>query len=84
MTFRDCLACSSTEIVHALGFADLLVGVDDHSDWPVDVVALQVSRYCQRRLTGSGSPDCAPPVGMCTSTNTVAKQDGSPTCLPRL
>lgn len=32
------LACSNTEIVHALGRADLLVGVDDHSDWPPAVV----------------------------------------------
>jgi iron complex transport system substrate-binding protein len=32
------LACSNTEIVHALGCAHLLVGVDDHSDWPADVV----------------------------------------------
>jgi iron complex transport system substrate-binding protein len=32
------LACSNTEIVCALGCADLLVGVDDHSDHPVDVV----------------------------------------------
>lgn len=33
------LACSNTEIVCALGCADLLVGVDDHSDYPEDVVA---------------------------------------------
>lgn len=33
------LACSNTEIVCALGRADLLVGVDDHSDHPVEVVA---------------------------------------------
>ncbi len=33
------LACSNTEIVAALGRADLLVGVDDHSDFPTDVVA---------------------------------------------
>lgn len=33
------LACSNTEIVHALGCAHLLVGVDDHSDWPPEVVA---------------------------------------------
>ncbi|MGD8322008.1 MAG: helical backbone metal receptor [Gemmatimonadota bacterium] len=32
------LACSNTEIVHALGCARMLVGVDDHSDWPPDVV----------------------------------------------
>lgn len=32
------LACSNTEIVAALGCADLLVGVDSHSDFPVDVV----------------------------------------------
>jgi len=32
------LACSNTEIVHALGCAHLLVGVDDHSDWPPTVV----------------------------------------------
>ena len=33
------LACSNTEIVCALGCADLLVGVDDHSDHPPEVVA---------------------------------------------
>ena len=33
------LACSNTEIVCALGCADWLVGVDDHSDYPEDVVA---------------------------------------------
>lgn len=33
------LACSNTEIVCALGCADLLVGVDDHSDYPEEVVA---------------------------------------------
>jgi iron complex transport system substrate-binding protein len=33
------LACSNTEIVCALGCADLLVAVDDHSDHPADVVA---------------------------------------------
>ncbi|NNF38452.1 MAG: ABC transporter substrate-binding protein, partial [Gemmatimonadetes bacterium] len=33
------LACSNTEIVTALGCAHLLVGVDDHSDHPEDVVA---------------------------------------------
>lgn len=32
------LACSNTEIVCALGCADRLVGVDDHSDHPSDVV----------------------------------------------
>lgn len=32
------LACSNTEIVHALGCSDRLVGVDDHSDWPTEVV----------------------------------------------
>lgn len=32
------LACSNTEIVHALRCAHLLVGVDDHSDWPPEVV----------------------------------------------
>ncbi len=32
------LACSNTEIVCALGCADLLVGVDDHSDHPPEVV----------------------------------------------
>jgi len=33
------LACSNTEIVCALGCADQLVGVDDHSDYPEEVVA---------------------------------------------
>jgi iron complex transport system substrate-binding protein len=33
------LACSNTEIVCALGCGDLLVGVDDHSDHPVEVLA---------------------------------------------
>lgn len=33
------LTCSNTEIVCALGAADLLVGVDDHSDYPPEVVA---------------------------------------------
>lgn len=33
------LACSNTEIVCALGLGDCLVGVDDHSDHPPDVVA---------------------------------------------
>ena len=33
------LACSNTEIVCALGCGDLLVGVDDHSDYPVEVVS---------------------------------------------
>ena len=33
------LACSNTEIVCALGCAELLVGVDDHSDFPEDVIA---------------------------------------------
>jgi iron complex transport system substrate-binding protein len=32
------LTCSNTEIVCALGCADRLVGVDDHSDWPEAVV----------------------------------------------
>jgi iron complex transport system substrate-binding protein len=32
------LACSNTEIVCALGCAEFLVGVDDHSDFPVEVV----------------------------------------------
>ena len=32
------LACSNTEIVCALGCEDLLVGVDDHSDFPPAVV----------------------------------------------
>jgi len=32
------LACSNTEIVCALGCADLLVGVDEHSDFPEEVV----------------------------------------------
>jgi iron complex transport system substrate-binding protein len=34
------LACSNTEIVCALGRAGLLVGVDDHSDYPPEVVGL--------------------------------------------
>jgi iron complex transport system substrate-binding protein len=33
------LTCSNTEIVCALGCAELLVGVDDHSDFPEEVVA---------------------------------------------
>lgn len=33
------LACSNTEILCALGGADLLVGVDDHSDHPPEVVS---------------------------------------------
>lgn len=33
------LSCSNTEIVCALGCGHLLVGVDDHSDFPEDVVA---------------------------------------------
>ncbi len=33
------LACSNTEIVCALGLADSLVGVDSHSDRPVEVVS---------------------------------------------
>lgn len=33
------LACSNTEIVCALGCANMLVGVDDHSDYPEEVVA---------------------------------------------
>jgi iron complex transport system substrate-binding protein len=33
------LACSNTEIICALGASDLLVGVDDHSDYPVEVVS---------------------------------------------
>ncbi len=33
------LNCSNTEIVHALGCADQLVGVDNDSDWPEEVVA---------------------------------------------
>ena len=33
------LTCSNTEIVAALGCAGMLVGVDDHSDWPPEVVA---------------------------------------------
>jgi iron complex transport system substrate-binding protein len=30
--------CSNTEIVHALGCGDRLVGVDEHSDWPPGLV----------------------------------------------
>lgn len=33
------LACSNTEIVCALGLAERLVAVDDHSDFPAAVVA---------------------------------------------
>lgn len=33
------LACSNTEIVCALGCAELLVGVDSHSDRPAEVIA---------------------------------------------
>jgi iron complex transport system substrate-binding protein len=33
------LNCSNTEIVAALGCQDRLVGVDDDSDWPADLVA---------------------------------------------
>jgi iron complex transport system substrate-binding protein len=33
------LNCSNTEIVHALGCGGLLVGIDDDSDWPPDLVA---------------------------------------------
>ena len=33
------LACSNTEIVAALGHADDLVGVDNHSDFPVELVS---------------------------------------------
>jgi len=33
------LNCSNTEILCALGCAEMLVGVDDHSDFPPDVVA---------------------------------------------
>lgn len=33
------LTCSNTEILASLGMADALVGVDDHSDWPPDVVS---------------------------------------------
>ena len=33
------LACSNTEIVAALGCADMLVAVDEHSDSPADIVA---------------------------------------------
>ncbi len=32
------LTCSNTEIVDFLGLGDLLVGVDDHSDYPPDLV----------------------------------------------
>lgn len=32
------LTCSNTEIVCELGAAEMLVGVDDHSDFPADVV----------------------------------------------
>lgn len=33
------LACSNTEIICALGAEELLVGVDDHSDYPPEVVS---------------------------------------------
>ena len=32
------LTCSNTEIICALGLQDMLVGTDDHSDYPKDVV----------------------------------------------
>ena len=32
------LACSNTEIIHALGCSHLLVGADDHSDHPAEVL----------------------------------------------
>lgn len=32
------LNCSNTEIICALGRAHYLVGIDDHSDFPADVV----------------------------------------------
>lgn len=51
------LACSNTEIVCALGCADLLVGVDDHSDFPPDVVA---------RLPRVG-PDLTPDIARVTA-----------------
>ena len=35
------LNCSNTEIVAALGLGDQLVGCDDDSDWPVDIVENQ-------------------------------------------
>ena len=38
-TRANCLACSNTEIVAALGLAHTLVGVDDHSDFPAEAVA---------------------------------------------
>lgn len=34
------VCCSNTEIVSALGCAEMLVGVDDHSDFPPEVVRL--------------------------------------------
>jgi len=33
------LTCSNTEIVASLGCGKLLVGVDDHTDWPEELVA---------------------------------------------
>ena len=33
------LTCSNTEIVHAIGCSQMLVGVDDYSDYPANVVA---------------------------------------------
>lgn len=33
------LTCSNTEIVASIGCADLLVGIDDYSDYPTNVVA---------------------------------------------
>ncbi len=33
------LTCSNTEIVHSLGYAAQLVGVDDHSDYPAEILA---------------------------------------------
>ncbi len=34
------LTCSNTEIVHSLQLSHCLVGVDDHSDYPKDVLAM--------------------------------------------
>lgn len=55
------LNCSNTEIVCALGCADMLVGVDDHSDFPADVV--------------NALPRVGPDLGIDVNKVTVLKPD---------